>query len=86
MEYEDEKRRRTLKKTHGGSVEEFCGLMGWNSKIVDGKPEKPAQDFLQLSVEKELQQDFKTHELEREHSLKKITIRQKKKMNKVRIV
>lgn len=79
------------KPTAGNSLKDFCGLMGWtNPALLHDSNDKemaiepPPQDFLQLNMEKEAKQEFNTHSLELQHSLKPVSVRQKKKLNKVR--
>lgn len=70
----------------GNSVKEFCGLMGWeNPELLHekGPIEKP-QDFLTLTLAKEAGQKVNTHGLELKESLKPVSVRQRKKQNKVR--
>ena len=66
--------------------------MGWSNPelLPEGNVEKtdaaPPQDFLQLNMEKEAKQEFNTHSLELKHSLKPVSVRQKKKLNKVSFI
>lgn len=60
--------------------------MGWeNPELLHekGPIEKP-QDFLTLTLAKEAGQTVNTHGLELKESLKPVSVRQKKKQNKVR--
>lgn len=63
--------------------------MGWsNSELLIGSGEKEEpieapQDFLQLNLDKEAKQAINTHSLELKHSLKPVSLREKKKLNKV---
>lgn len=63
--------------------------MGWtNPELLhdttgDKEPIEAPLDFLQLNMEKEANQEFNTHSLELKHSLKPVSVRQKKKSNKV---
>ena len=66
--------------------------MGWSNPelLPGGNVEKTdaakPQDFLQLNMEKEAKQEFNTHSLELKHSLKPVSVRQKKKLNKVSFI
>lgn len=66
----------------------FCGLMGWKkSELLNFSDEKDPigkpVDFLSLNIAKEVKQEFNTHKLELKHTLKPVSLREKKKINKV---
>lgn len=82
--------KETKKARNGGegNIKEFCGLMGWSNPELlhdddQKEPIEAPQDFLQLNLAKEVAQDFNTHSLELKASLKPVSVRQKKKLNKV---
>lgn len=84
-------RATETKKSRSGAdatIKDFCGLMGWSNPELlhdtDKAPIEAPQDFLQLNLEKEATQEINTHSLELKHSLKPVSVRQKKKLNKVR--
>lgn len=63
--------------------------MGWtNPELLhdtseDKEPIEAPEEFLKLNLDKEAKQEFNTHGLELKHSLKPVSVRQKKKLNKV---
>lgn len=84
VQYENEKRTQQKQKKVN-EVDQFCGLMGWKDpKLLANQPEKPTADFLKFAMDKETSnKHFNTNAVEKEFSLKALSVRQKKKMNKV---
>lgn len=81
--------KKSKSKSNGSNgIKDFCGLMGWSNPELlhdpgNKEPIEAPKDILELNVAKEVGQGFNTHNLELMQSLKPVSIRQKKKQNKV---